>query len=132
MRSIKLREEVQGQGAPIREGDVGYIQYSVFRINGDLMFALGKGAELQRDEGEQYRMVLGGGQVPKAVELGMAGMREGGRRRIVVPPALGWDTSGGLPAPTTFSGKRKLELYRAQPLMMEVDLQRVVPKRKLE
>eukprot|EP00611_Tribonema_gayanum_P010010 TRINITY_DN1991_c0_g1_i1.p1 TRINITY_DN1991_c0_g1~~TRINITY_DN1991_c0_g1_i1.p1 ORF type:complete len:104 (-),score=8.65 TRINITY_DN1991_c0_g1_i1:90-401(-) len=33
--------------------------------------------------------VLGGGQVPKAVELGMAGMREGGRRRIVVPPALG-------------------------------------------
>lgn len=56
---VKLREEIQGQGAPLREGDVGYIQYSVLRINGDLMFALGKNAELQRDEGEQYRMVSG-------------------------------------------------------------------------
>jgi FKBP-type peptidyl-prolyl cis-trans isomerase 2 len=95
------------------------------------MFSLGKGAELQHDESSQYRLVLGAQQVPKAVELAIAGMREGGKRKIVVPPNLGWAANAEqLPLPATFSGKRKLELYREQPLMFEVELQRVIPKNK--
>jgi FKBP-type peptidyl-prolyl cis-trans isomerase len=126
-----LTLQIQGQGAALREGDAAYIQYTVFRINGDYMFSLGKGAELQHDEGSQYRLVLGAHQVPQAVELAIAGMREGGKRKIVVPPNLGWAADANqLPLPATFSGKRKLELYREQPLMFEVELQRVIPKNK--
>ena len=55
----------------------------------------------------------------------MEGMRVGGKRKILVPPALGWKTSGGLPEPQTFGGKRKLLNNVDQNLQMEVELIRV-------
>eukprot|EP00612_Vaucheria_litorea_P000545 CAMPEP_0171453914 /NCGR_PEP_ID=MMETSP0945-20130129/1420_1 /TAXON_ID=109269 /ORGANISM="Vaucheria litorea, Strain CCMP2940" /LENGTH=125 /DNA_ID=CAMNT_0011978853 /DNA_START=341 /DNA_END=718 /DNA_ORIENTATION=+ len=123
----------QGTGPVLKAGDVAYIQFSVLRINGDYMFSLGKETTLNKDTTEQYRMVYGAKQVPEGVERGMNGMREGGERRIVVPSEMGWGTSNGLPMPDNFSGKRKLELYRNQPLMMDVELQRIIPsKTKLD
>ncbi len=56
-----------------------------------LLWALGHGFEGQDDIGSAYTCTLGTlGALPRAVEAGMVGMREGGRRRILVPPQLGW------------------------------------------
>lgn len=55
----------------------------------------------------------------------MEGMRVGGKRKILVPAALGWSTSGGLPEPQTFGGKRKLLNNVNQNLQMEIELIRV-------
>jgi hypothetical protein len=91
--------------------------------------------------------------IPKGVEMAMEGMRQGGRRKILVPPSLGWSTrcvcvcaegslggllgalniahnhhhhhSGGFPEPETFSGKRKLTVHINEPLLMKVELVRV-------
>lgn len=96
--------------------------------------------------------------IPKGAEIGMEGMRvvrtpsppthsstdppshlypprspstnaqQGGKRKISVPPELGWQTSGGFPAPETFAGKRKLLNHQNEFLQFEVELIRVRPK----
>jgi hypothetical protein len=52
-------------------------------------------------------------------------MREGGRRRVLVPPALGWVNGDVNPKPPTFGAGRRLANHREEPLLMEVDLVRV-------
>jgi FKBP-type peptidyl-prolyl cis-trans isomerase len=56
--------------------------------------------------------------VPKAVEMGMEGMAMGGKRKILVPPQLGWSTSGGFPEPDTFSAKRKFANHSGENLQV--------------
>lgn len=46
------------------------------------------------DRGETFRFGLGRGQVIKGWDEGVAGMKVGGRRRITIPPRLGYGSTG--------------------------------------
>ncbi|CAL5227439.1 g10404 [Coccomyxa viridis] len=70
-----------------------------------------KGGSFAKDK-DFYRFTVGRGQVIPAFEEAVASMREGGIRRIVVPPELGYpnnDMNALGPSPSTFSGQRALD-----------------------
>ena len=46
------------------------------------------------DRGQPFRFRVGGGQVIRGWDEGVAGMRVGGRRRLVLPPAYAYGSSG--------------------------------------
>ena len=54
----------------------------------------GKEFDASYNRGDTFDFALGGGQVIAGWDQGVAGMRVGGRRRIVIPPHLGYGSRG--------------------------------------
>ena len=137
---IQYRELDEGRvdGKVAAKGDTLYILYTVYRLAPGAYFkyssggtpiflwSRGYGNEGQDDVGDPYRFVLGeSDSVPRAVAPALVGMREGGRRRVLVPPQLGWTSDTVLPKPGTFGAGRRLENHRQEPLLFEADLIRI-------
>lgn len=72
-------------GAVLAEGDEVTFHYAFWTIEGELL-------DSSRDRGRPLTLEYGKGQVAPGIEEGLAGMRQGGRRNLVVPPALGSDS----------------------------------------
>ena len=80
-----------GEGMRADSGDIATVHYTGW---------LPSGAEFDSSrDGAPIEVALGYGQVIAGWDQGVVGMRVGGRRRLVVPPALGYGTAGRGPIP---------------------------------
>ena len=92
---ITSEEITVGTGATAVRGDVVTVHY-ILSLNNNVL-------ESSYQLGSPYTFQTGVGAVIPGFEMGVLGMRVGGRRRIVVPPALGYGNqpNGRIPANST-------------------------------
>ena len=76
-----------GSGDPAAAGNEVEVAYTGWLIDGTTF-----------DSGA-FSFVLGAGQVLRGFDEGVTGMRVGGVRRIIIPPALGYGSQGSGPVP---------------------------------
>ena len=79
---LYVRDVMVGSGAVATRGRTVVVRYSGWLANGK-----------QFDSGE-ISVTLGSNKTIRAWEEGLLGMRVGGRRRMVVPPSLGYGSRG--------------------------------------
>ena len=83
---------VEGTGAEAKAGDEVTVQY--VGVN----YKTGKEFDASWDRGEPFTFTLGSSSVIPGWEQGVEGMKEGGRRQLVIPPELGYGEAGAPPA----------------------------------
>ncbi|MDX1385096.1 MAG: FKBP-type peptidyl-prolyl cis-trans isomerase, partial [Thermoanaerobaculia bacterium] len=76
-----------GDGREAVAGAEITVHYEGFLVDGEKF-------DSSRDRGQPFTFVLGVGRVLEGWDVGFAGMREGGRRRLLVPSALGYGDQG--------------------------------------
>jgi peptidylprolyl isomerase len=83
---------VKGDGTTAKDGDNVSVQY--VGVN----FSNGAEFDASWNRGEPFTFTLGSGQVIPGWDQGVKGMKEGGRRKLVIPPDLGYGEQGSPPA----------------------------------
>ena len=68
----------------------------------------------------------GTGGIIAGLDEALIGMQVGGKRRILVPAALGYIDLALEPQPPGFAAKRQIVNHRNEPLLFEVALLRVI------
>lgn len=87
MMSLKVEELEAGSGAEAQPGKTVTVHYV-----GTL--ADGKKFDSSRDRNEGFSFRLGAGQVISGWDQGVPGMKVGGKRRLTIPPELGYGPMG--------------------------------------
>uniref|UniRef100_A0A7M4F1Y0 peptidylprolyl isomerase n=1 Tax=Crocodylus porosus TaxID=8502 RepID=A0A7M4F1Y0_CROPO len=89
--SVLSQDLVIGEGQGVEGGDALEIAYTgwLFQNNG-----LGQVFDSNVNKDKLLRLKLGSGKVIKGWEEGMMGMKKGGRRFLIIPPALAYGSQG--------------------------------------
>ena len=89
---LQIKDLKEGDGATAKSGDTVTVQYV------GVSYSTGKQFDASWDRGEPFTFPLGAGQVIPGWDQGVAGMKVGGRRQLIIPPELAYGESGSPPA----------------------------------
>ena len=86
-----INDTVVGTGKTAVAGQDVSVHYTGWLFYGG---ERGKKFDSSKDRGTPFGFALGAGQVIKGWDEGIAGMKEGGKRKLIIPPALGYGPRG--------------------------------------
>jgi FKBP-type peptidyl-prolyl cis-trans isomerase FkpA len=94
--TLVIEDLVVGTGATAAAGDLVTVNYVGTLTNGTKF-------DSSYDRGQPYSFQVGAGQVIAGWDQGVPGMKVGGKRRLTIPPSLGYggQANGPIPANST-------------------------------
>jgi peptidylprolyl isomerase len=84
---LQYVEIVEGTGATPQKGQTVSVHYTGTLENGTKF-------DSSRDRGQPFQFPLGAGRVIKGWDEGIASMKIGGQRKLIIPPDLGYGSQG--------------------------------------
>lgn len=87
MSQLQIEDIKQGEGAEAKAGDNVTVHYVGTLTDGSKF-------DSSRDRGQGFRFRLGGGQVIKGWDQGVAGMKVGQLRKLTIPSDLAYGDRG--------------------------------------
>lgn len=90
-KKLVIKDLKQGSGQAAKAGDTVSVQY--VGVN----YADGKQFDASWDRGQPFSFQLGAGMVIRGWDQGVAGMKPGGRRELIIPPDLAYGAQGAPP-----------------------------------
>lgn len=84
---LKIEEMKTGTGAEAKAGQQVSVHYTGWLTDG-------KKFDSSLDRGQPFKFMLGAGQVIPGWDKGVAGMKVGGKRKLTIPPQMGYGERG--------------------------------------
>jgi FKBP-type peptidyl-prolyl cis-trans isomerase FkpA len=84
---LKIEDLKVGDGAEAKTGDTVSVHYTGWLTDGTKF-------DSSRDSGTPFQFTLGQGRVIRGWDEGVAGMKVGGRRKLTIPPEMGYGAQG--------------------------------------
>lgn len=103
--SLKIDDLVVGKGAASKSGDRVTVHYTGWLTDGTKF-------DSSKDRGQPFPFTLGAGEVIPGWDQGVAGMKVGGKRKLTIPPDLGYGASGTGPIPPNATLIFEVELLK--------------------
>ncbi len=88
---LQIEDVVVGSGAEAQPGQNVSVHYTGWLYEND---QAGRKFDSSKDRGEAFDFPLGAGHVIRGWDEGVAGMKVGGTRRLIIPAALGSGARG--------------------------------------
>jgi len=91
---LKKIDVKQGAGAEAVSGKPVVVHYTGWLYDPSKPDQKGAKFDSSRDRGQPFSFPLGGGRVIKGWDEGVAGMKVGGQRTLIIPPAMAYGERG--------------------------------------
>src|SRR4029077_16953328 len=88
---LKITDSKVGTGATPKPGQICVMHYTGWLYEGG---AKGKKFDSSVDRGQPFEFPIGQGRVIPGWDEGVASMKVGGKRTLIIPPALGYGARG--------------------------------------
>lgn len=94
MSELQMTDVQVGDGAEAQAGQVVSVHYTGWVYDASAPNKQGAKFDSSVDRGQPFQFPLGAGRVIQGWDQGVAGMKVGGKRTLVIPPEMGYGARG--------------------------------------
>ena len=94
MSDLKIEDISVGSGKEAQQGKLILVHYTGWLFDPNAEEQKGEKFDSSKDRNQPFAFPLGGGMVIEGWEEGFSGMKEGGKRKLTIPPHKGYGDRG--------------------------------------